>query len=898
MSLLRALGLEDAPDRLLLVDAYSTLYRSFHALPELTTSGGEPIHAVYGLVRTLLMALKQYPARYLAVVFDSSGPTVRHEVFPEYKATRKEMPETLASQLPRAKALLDAMGVSRLELPRYEADDVMAALVERAKEAGVSALLLTGDKDMAQLVGEGVSLLRPGRRPTDRLEPMDASKVVERFGVPPERMVDLLALVGDKSDNVPGVRGVGEKGARELLARYGSLEEVLQAAGSHPNRRLGEALVRGRDEALRSRDLVCLQPPELAVDLESLVPAEWDPEALRSELQALEFKSVLSELGVTAAAARRQSRLVLDDRALSELVEELNRAEAFSLDLETTSPHPLSAELVGLALAVKPGEGWYVPVGHEGPDLPGQLPIEHVLDTLQPVLEADRPQVWGQNLKYDMQVLARYGVGLRGVSFDAMLAHWLLNPDAPSHGLEVIAREELGELMESYRDTVGGKESISRISPERAAAYAVTDAEVVCRLRKPLMEKLRQAEMERLLEDVEVPLIEVLAWIERRGIPLDVDELRRQGVELESMIERVREELFALAGGPFNPGSVPQVREVLYERLRLPVLSRTKTGPSTDAQVLRELAGRHELPVKLIAYRELEKLRNTYIEKLPKYVGPDSGRVHTSFNQTGTATGRLSSSEPNLQNIPSRHEVGVDIRRAFVAPSGRVFLAADYSQVELRVLAHFSGDEALQEAFRRGEDLHRRTAARLFGVSEKEVDERMRAQAKRVNFGIVYGISPYGLARDLGVPQGRAKELIDRFFAAYPQVKPFLDQLAGEAKRKGYACTLLGRRRLLSGSRGGRRVRGYDERNAVNTPIQGSAADVMKLAMLELHGQWARGELAADMVLQVHDSLVFEVDTADAESVGRQVRRVMEGVAELTVPLQVEVKTGGSWGDL
>jgi len=896
MNLLQALGIEDVPERLLVIDAYSALYRSFHALPELATSHGEPVQAVYGLLKTLLMAVRQYPSRYLAVAFDSSEPTVRHEAFADYKATRVEMPDALARQLPRAKELLDALGIARLQIPRYEADDIMAELVRQARQAGVETLLLTGDKDMAQVVGAGVKLLRPGRRPTDRLQLMDASGVEERFGVPPERMVDLLALVGDSSDNIPGVRGVGEKGARDLLARYGSLEKALDSAPSHPNRRVAQALIEGRESALLSKELVRLQLPELDRTVYELELGEWETESVYRQLHELEFKTILAELGVDAPAPALESAVVSDEQGLAALVEELTRVDGFALDLETTSPEPLSARLVGLAVAIRGGAGWYVPVGHETDD--PQLSPQHVLEALRPVLEGERPQIWGQNLKYDMQVLARYGVHLRGVSFDSMLAHWLLNPDAPSHGLEAIARDELGETVMSYRELVGKEQSIAHVPTTRVAGYAVGDAEVVCRLRAPLLEQLRAAELEGLLSDVELPLIDVLACMERTGIPLDVDELRRQGAELESMLDRLRQELFALAGGEFNPGSVPQVREVLYERLKLPVISRTKTGPSTDAHVLRELAVRHELPAKLIAYRELEKLRNTYIEKLPTHVRPESGRVHTSFNQTGTATGRLSSSDPNLQNIPSRHQVGVDIRRAFVAPQGKAFLAADYSQVELRVLAHFSGDQALQEDFRRGEDLHRRTAARLFGVNEDQVDDRMRAQAKRVNFGIVYGISPYGLARDLGLSQEQAKGLIDRFFGAYPSVKQYLDRLVAQGKQRGYATTLLGRRRQLSGSRADRRVRGYDERNAVNTPIQGSAADVMKLAMLELHALSKRGQLPGDMVLQVHDSLVFEVEGGEVDRVGKQVQRTMEGVVELDVPLDVEIKVGRSWGDL
>lgn len=899
MNVLGALGLEDAPERLLVIDAHATLYRSFHAIPELTTPRGEPVNAVYGLMRTLFMALKQYPSRYVAVVFDAPGPTVRHEAYAAYKATRKEMPEALSVQLPRAKALLDALGLARFEVPRYEADDVMATLVARAEGARVPALLLTGDKDMTQLVRDDVKLLRPGRRPTDRLELMDAAGVEERFGVPPEAMVDLLALVGDSSDNVPGVRGVGEKGARELLNRYGTLEEALKAAEAHPNRRVGAALAEGRDEALRSRELVTLRPPPLDVELEALRPSVWDADRLVGELQALGFRTLLGELGLQANRAERSYHLVLDEAALEKLVDVLGRVETFSLDLETSSVNPLDATIVGVALAVRPGEGWYIPVGHEGLEVPVQLPLDKVLQALRPALEGEHPLVWGQNLKYDMKVLSCYGIVLRGVAFDAMLAHWLVRPDVPAHGLDVLVEEELGERLERYTEVVGAARSMADVPVDRAAAYAVADAESVVRLHEPLTAKLRDAALGALFAEIEVPLIEVLAAMELKGIPLDVDELHRQGVELETMVERLREELFALAGGAFNPGSVPQVREVLYERLKLPVISRTKTGPSTDAHVLRELAAHHEFPGKLIAYRELEKLRNTYIEKLPTHVHPVTGRVHTSFNQTGTATGRLSSSEPNLQNIPSRHEVGVDIRRAFVAPEGRVFVAADYSQIELRILAHLSGDGALKEAFCQGEDLHRRTAARLFDVSPEDVDERMRGVAKRVNFGIVYGISPYGLARDLGLPQQRAKELIDRFFAAHAEVKPCLDRLIAEASSTGYARTLWGRRRPVAGLReGNRRGRGYDERNAVNTPIQGSAADLMKLAMLDVHRRIQRGELPADMLLQVHDSLMFEVDRVQAETVGHRVQAIMEGVTELAVPLQVDVKFGRTWGDI
>lgn len=902
MNIYEALGIKEVPERILLIDGHSALFRCFYALPALSTSKGEPVNALYGFVRTLLMALREYPSRYVAVAFDTEGKTVRHETFAQYKATRKPMPEALAQQLPKVKPLLSAFGIPYVECPGYEADDVMATLAKRAEKKGIPALLLTGDKDMAQLVSDKVFLLRPGRKPTDRLVLVDRAGVVELFGVTPEQIVDLLALEGDSIDNVPGVPGVGEKTAVELLREFGNLEAVLNSAMHIRNKRVAEALLAHRDSALLSRELVKLREAPVSVEPEDCAPREIDPKELRKVLEELEFKSILAELNLKEEVERNPTyELILSEEALEKILEKIGQVQEFALDLETTSEDPLSAEIVGIALSFEPYHGYYIPVGHRYPGAPRQLPLDYVLSRLKPILTEEMPKKLGQNLKYDLQVLLNYGIEVKGVAFDAMIAHWLLYPDAPSHSLETIVREELGIQVQTYKALLaqGGEREIREVTVERAARYSGEDAEMVMRLRGPLTRKLAEAELLKLFEDMEIPLIEVLLWMERRGVLLDVDELRAQGKELEILLEKIREELFALAGGPFNPNSTPQVREILYERLKLPVLEKTKTGPSTDAQVLRDLAQYHEFPAKLIAYRELEKLRNTYIEKLPQYVHPKTGRVHTSFNQTGTATGRLSSSDPNLQNIPAKTEVGVDIRRAFIAPPGKVLLGADYSQIELRVLAHLSGDEALIEAFQRGEDLHRRTAAILFGVPLEAVDSRMRTIAKRVNFGIIYGITPYGLARDQGISQEEAKALIDRFFQAYPKVAEFVEKLVEEARNTGYARTLFGRKRPLPGLRNPeRRGIGQDRRNAINTPIQGTAADLMKLAMLRIHKAWKDGKLPAEMILQIHDELVFEVAESDAEEAGKIVRELMEGVWELRVPLKVDIKVGRNWGEL
>ncbi|MEW6217601.1 MAG: DNA polymerase, partial [Candidatus Bipolaricaulota bacterium] len=617
-----------------------------------------------------------------------------------------------------------------------------------------------------------------------------------------------------------------------------------------------------------------------------------------------EFRTIVAELSLDRPATPDGTyEVVTSEETLAAVIQTLRQSEEFALDLETTSTDPLAAEIVGIALATEPDRAWYIPVRHTYSGAPAQLPLARILDGLRPLLEGDKSRIIGQNLKYDLQVLASHGVEAHGIAFDAMIAHWLLQPEAPAHGLDVIARSELGIRVQTYKEllAIGGETGIVEVSVDRAARYAGEDAAVVCRLRPGLTAKLQDAGLAKLFDEVEIPLVEVLRAMERRGVLLDADALYAQGKELSLLIERVRDELFALAGGPFNPNSTPQVREILYGKLKLPVLGRRKTGPATDAFVLRELAGHHEFPGKLAAYRELEKLRNTYIEKLPTYVHPRTGRVHTSWNQTGTATGRLSSSDPNLQNIPAAHEAGADIRSAFAAPRGRVLLGADYSQIELRVLAHMSGDENLIAAFERGEDLHRRTTATLFGVPPERVNGRMRTIAKRVNFGILYGISPYGLARDLGIPQAEAKGHIDRFFHAYPKVGPFLEGLVAEARRTGYARTLLGRRRPVSLAAerlplAG--VGGYEERNAINTPIQGSAADLIKLAMLRLHAAWRAGELPAEMILQIHDELVFEVEAGKADQTSGVVRQIMEGVGDLTVRLKADVKIGRNWGEI
>jgi len=896
----------DVQRRLLLFDGHSIAYRSYYAIRDLTTRDGRPVNAVYGFWRIFSRILRDYPSAYVAVAFDGGGVTFRHELFEAYKATRKEMPADLASQLPLIQRLLHCLGVRVFSTEGVEADDILASLARAAERQGVPVLITTSDKDLAQLVGDRIRLLRPSRRAREAVEVLDAQGVVDAFGVPAERMVDYLSLVGDSSDNVPGVPSVGPKTAARLLEQFGSLDALLAHTDEIRNPRLQTALAEHAEDARLARRLVTLDETVTAgTGVADCAAAETDRDGLRALLCELEFRSVLDELGLAEPASASPSdrsaqyETVVTADALAALVETLSMADEISIDLETTSRDPMRAEIVGIAVSHAPYVGAYIPVGHRYLGAPAQLPLEAVLDALRGLLERPSPRLIGQNLKYDLTILERCGLSPRGIAFDAMIASHLARPDERHHNLETIARTYLGYEMLSYEDLAGKNGEMAAVDVERAAFYAAEDAEIVCRVKPALEAALAAVGATELFEEVEVPLVPVLARMERNGILVDRAVLAAQGDELRERLSVIREDLYEIAGEPFNPGSPKQVAEVLFDRLGLPVIDRTKTGPSTSARVLAELAARHPLPGKLIEYRELEKLLNTYIERLPEAINPQTGRIHTSFHQTATATGRLSSSDPNLQNIPTRTQIGERIRRAFVAPEGSVLIGADYSQIELRLLAHFSADEALLSTFAHGKDLHLMTASRVFALPEDRVTDRLRNAAKRINFGIIYGISPYGLARELGIPREEAKAYIERFFAAYPGAKAYMDRLIEEARQRGYAQTILGRRRPLPDLASKRpQNRSFAERNAINTPIQGSAADLIKLAMLRIDAQIAAGALPAAILLQIHDELIFEARADAAEAAADRIRDVMENVMTLNVPMEVTVKLGKNWSEI
>lgn len=887
--------------RLLLIDAGSIIYPAYHVMRELATSSGFPTGAIYGFVRTLLKLLHDYPSEYMAVAFDSRGKTVRHERYEEYKATRPLMDEALAVQLPKIKELLEAWGIPSFAKEGYEADDIIATLARLAAEKGLPVLILSGDKDLMQLVDERVRLLKPARPPRQEVELLDREGVKEHLGVPPELVRDYLALVGDKVDNVPGVPGIGEKTAQKLLEEFGSLERVLENAEKVGNARVRESLLKHREMALLSRELVALREVDLELGLPEPIaacrPGPRDEARLRQLLEELEFRSVLKELGLAQKAiSEGRYHTVLAEAEFKALLDRLANCEEFALDLETTSQDSMVAEIVGIALAFEPFEGFYIPVGHDYLGAPQQLGREYVLERLRPFLEDERKKVLGQNLKYDAKVLRRYGITLRGIAFDSMIAAYLLDPTS---------RKDLGELAARYlkREVTSYKElsdqDMRKVPIEEATRYAGEDAEVVLRLRDLMVQELKEKGLYQLFTEVELPLIEVLVEMELAGVLMDPHVLEEQAKGIEVLLDNLRQEIFHLAGEEFNPASPKQVAAILYEKLKLPVIKKTKTGPSTDSLVLKELALQHPLPEKIVTYRELEKLLNTYIRKLPEYINPKTGRIHTSFNQSVTATGRLSSSDPNLQNIPVRTELGGQIRRAFIAPKGRKLLAADYSQIELRMLAHLSGDENLIRAFREEEDLHIRTASELFEVPKEKVTKAQREIAKRVNYATIYGVSAFRLSKELGIPQKEAQRYLDKYFERYPRVKAFIEEKIREAEEKGYATTILNRRRYLPHiTSRDHNLRSYDQRNAINTPIQGSSADLMKLAMLRVYEKIKAGELKADLLLQIHDELLFELDAAEVERAAPIIKETMEHVMELRVPLKVDIKVGENWEEI
>ena len=883
---------------LYLIDGSSYIYRAYYAIRNLTSPKGFPTNALYGFTQMLLKVLKERQPEHVAVIFDAGRITFRNELYPEYKANRAAMPDDLRPQIAPIKEMVRAFNIPALELSGYEADDIIATIAGECAVKGLAVVVVTGDKDLMQIVTDRVTLLDTMKEKASGIR-----EVEERFGVGPDRVIDILGLAGDTSDNIPGVPGIGEKTAIKLIREFGTLEALLERGGEVKGK-MGEKLREFASQALLSRRLAtvdCRVP--IVWEYADLAASAPDNRRLGELFKEYGFTTLMKELTAVATLATDQYRPVLDEAEFAALLHRLREAEGFAVDLETTSLNPLEADIVGISLSLGEHEAFYIPVGHHYPGAPRQLPREEVLGRLAPLLADPGVHKIGQNLKYDYQVFRRAGIELNGVWCDTMIASYLINPLRSSQGLDSLALEFLDHRMISYGEVTGsGREqkNFAQVEVEKASTYSCEDSDAAFLLHRLFLPRLKESGMERLFFDLEMPLVKILAEMELAGVKLDIPLLRKLSDGFGEQLTALELEIFRLAGGEFNINSPKQLGETLFVRMGLPTGKKTrgKTGFSTDISVLEGLADEHEIIRQILRYRSISKLKSTYTDALPKLVAESTGRVHTSYNQAVTNTGRLSSSEPNLQNIPIRSDEGRKIRHAFIAEEGCLILSADYSQIELRVLAHLSEDRVFCDAFAKDEDIHTRTASEVFGLFPEMVTQEMRRQAKTINFGVIYGQGAFSLARQLGVATKVAKEFIDNYFARHAGAHVFLESCVKVAEAQGYVTTILGRRLpipdILS-SNGN--IRAFAQRNAVNYPIQGSAADIIKLAMVRVTDRLRREGLESRLIMQVHDELVFEVPIEEKLVMEQLVQHEMELAAPLRVPLKVDINVGRNWSE-
>jgi DNA polymerase-1 len=893
-----------------LIDGSSYLYRAFHAMPPLTNSKGQATGAVYGVINMLKKLLNEYSPEHMAVVFDAKGKTFRDDMYAQYKANRPPMPDDLRSQIEPLHAIIEAMGLPMLIIEGVEADDVIGTLSTQATQLNINTLISTGDKDMAQLVNQHVALIN-----TMNNVYSDINGVKDKFGVAPERIIDYLALIGDTSDNVPGVPKVGPKTAVKWLTQYGSLDNIIEHADEIKGK-VGESLRASLEQIPLSRQLVTIKcDVELPSGPNELTLGDPDIDALKTLYTDMEFKSWLAETLSNKQANKQESQ---DDNAtratgqyscisteadFNYLLKQLDAAEIFSFDSETTSLDYSVAEIVGVSFSIHPGEAVYIPVAHSYEDAPSQLSRDFVLGKLKPLLEDPNKKKLGQNLKYDMNVLANHGINLRGIAYDTMLESYVLDSTASRHDMDSLALKYLGHQNIKFEDVAGkGKKQITfdQVSIEEATPYASEDADIALQLHQKLWPELKKIpSLTKLFNEIELPLISVLSRIERNGVLIDAQMLATQSQELDTRMEEIKKDCYDIAEEEFNLASPKQIQEILFNKQKLPVLQKTPKGqPSTAEAVLQELAYDYPLPKLILEHRGLSKLKSTYTDRLPEQISPSTGRVHTSYHQAVASTGRLSSSDPNLQNIPIRNAEGRRVRQAFIAPKGCKIVAADYSQIELRILAHISEDKGLLKAFANKEDIHRATAAEVFSTSLDKVTTEQRRSAKAINFGLVYGMSAFGLAKQLGTSRNTAQEYVDRYFERYPGVKAFMDLTREQAHETGYVETVFGRRLYLPeiNSKNHQR-RQYAERTAINAPMQGTAADIIKLAMIKCDQWLFENELNIKMIMQVHDELVFEVPENQLDTILETIPGLMTKVASLKVPLEVDVGVGKNWDE-
>lgn len=877
-----------------LIDGNSYIYRAYYAIRGLSTSRGIPTNAVYGFTNMILKILKDKKPDYFVIVFDAPGPTKRHEAYEEYKAHRPGMPDDLKPQVRYIKEIIDAFRIKTIERPGYEADDILAAIAKEAESRGLDVCIVTGDKDMSQIVSQRIKLYD-----TMKEKITEEKDVIERFGVKPSQFPEIIALMGDTSDNIPGAPGIGEKTAVKLLKEFGSLDKLLENCEKIKNNKAKKAVSENMENIKLSLDLATVHPDvplDVSVDDLRIQEPAWSE--VSKYFRQFEFSSLIKMIPDDETTEEKtEYTAVLDKKLLETVLSSIN--EEVSVDTETTSQFPMDAELVGISLCINEKQAYYIPLSHFYSGVPEQLSKEYVLGRLKMILEDPRVRKTGHNIKYDFIVFRNENITMRGIAFDTMIASYLINPNKTNHSLNEIAMDYLGTKKLTFNDVIGkDKKNFREVPIEDATKYSGEDAAFTLKLKNYLAPALKQEGLEKLFHEIEMPLTDVLSDMEMAGVKINLDLMTEFSNKIASELSSIEKRIFFLAGEEFNINSPRQLQEILFEKLGLNPTKKTKTGYSTNIDVLEQLALQHELPKEIIEYRMLSKLKSTYVDALPRLVNRGTGRLHTSFNQTITATGRLSSSEPNLQNIPIRGEWGKRIREAFIAEKGNILISSDYSQIELRILAHLSGDDSFIEVFNNDGDIHMRTACELFSVSPENVTADMRRRAKTVNFGIIYGISPYGLSQQLGISPDEARSYIDTYFARHRGIKKYIDNVIRQSLESGFVTTLFNRKRhvpeLISTNRN---IRQLGERLAINSPIQGSAADIIKVSMINIWNRLKKEKLKSKMLLQVHDELLFEVEEAETKVMESLIREEMEGAVKLNVSLKVDIGAGKNWSE-
>ena len=886
---------------LYLIDGSSYIFRAFFGVrQQLSTSKGFPTNALYGFINMLQKVIREEKPDYLVVAFDSPDKTFRHKIYPNYKANRDAPPEELSRQFPYFEPLVKAYGLSSIRRPGFEADDIIGTLAKKGKQKGLEIVIVSGDKDMMQLISPHIYMLD-----TMKNKKFMDKEVVEKFGVQADKVVEVMGLMGDSSDHIPGVAGVGPKTAAELIRKFGSIGALYKRIDEVEKKNVKEKLERDKENAFMSRELVCI---DTAMDLEFnsdlMKLGKVDSAKLKKMFEEFEFVSFLEGMqdGIANSLKidRSEYKTILTEESFNDLMESLAKKKSFAFDVETTNKRPVWARLVGISFSFEDGNAFYLPLAHRYLGVPEQLEFKVVREKLKQIFEDKSIKKCGHNIKYDLIVMSNEGIALDGVDFDTMIASYLLNPSSRGHGLDALTMEYFGHKNLTYKEMTGtGSKEIGfdEVEVDRATEYAAEDSDMTWRLKGKLQPQLKDSTL-KLYKEIELPLLEVLAEIELNGVYVDRKYLTELSSKIDKQLLHLEKDIYVLADEEFNINSPKQLSVIFFEKLKLPVVKKTKTGYSTDVSVLEQLAVEHKLPEQVLSYRQLAKLKSTYVDALPREIFKNTGRVHTSFNQTVAATGRLSSSNPNLQNIPIRSDMGKEIRKAFTAEGDNMLLSADYSQIELRILAHLSKDKALKNAFDKGEDVHARTAADIFGSSLDQVDENSRRMAKAVNFGIIYGLSAFGLSRQLNISRKDAQDFIDQYFSLYSNVKDFMDNTIAEARECGYTLTMFNRRRYLPDLKSdNRQVRESAQRIAINSPIQGSAADLIKVAMIRLSRNLKKIKLNSKMILQVHDELLFECPVQEKKEIESLVRKEMEGACTLSVPLVVDIGWGKNWNE-